>query len=108
MNDKELQEFTRRNWYTLPEDFRKKVVEYLQTELDVKSYREAIDNDPDSWCLKDGWHMFGGMGIRNLLRENGFTDDKLTDVEYEGGNKYKNWDDFYTAAIEAACGVIEV
>lgn len=108
MNDKEVTEFCRRNWYTLDVDYRRLVVAMLQNKLDIESYQKAMADDPHGWSVKGGWYMFGGMGIRNLLREQGFIDSDLKPVEYPDGGTYQNWDDYYTAALEAAAGVIEV
>lgn len=107
MNDKQLTEFTRANWYRIDKEKREEIVAMLRKELNMDSFRRAMDADPHGWSTKSGWHMFGGMGIRNLLREKGFTDDQLPKVAYPHGEA-QNWDDFYTAALEAAAGVIDV
>jgi hypothetical protein len=45
--------------------------------------------------------MFGGMAIRNLLRE-AVKDDELPPAPYPGGVSYSNWDDYYVQAVKAA------
>jgi hypothetical protein len=50
----------------------------------------------------DGWfHFEGGMAVRNTLREV-MKDDELPGVKYDGDREFKNWDDFYMAALRQA------
>lgn len=116
MTDKELQEYTRANWYRIDQNTREAIVQMLREELNMGSFKEQIEANPVDWSTKGMWHFGQGMQIRNLLREKGFADQDLPGVPYNiapfGGDEkieeMHNWDDFYTAAIEAAAGVIEV
>lgn len=46
-----------------------------------------------AWIYEDMAHFGFGMGVRNLLREQGLTDDMLPNG---------NWDDYYVSLIEHA------
>lgn len=107
MDDKRLQEETRNNWYSIDLEKRKAIVAMLRIELDMDSFRAVMEENPVGWSI-GWWHFSQGMGIRNLLREKGFKDQDLPEVEYPDGYVACNWDDFYTAALEAAAGVIDV
>lgn len=117
MNNRKLTEWTRENWYRIDKAKREEIVAMLRKELNMDSFRIAMQKNPYGWPTKDMWHFGQGMQVRNLLREKGFTDDQLPPVPYEialegGGSKHieevRNWDDFYTAALEAAARVIDV
>jgi hypothetical protein len=65
--------------------------------------------DPDDeYSFPVSWHHSVGMGIRNLLRQAGLTDDMLPkhamDAYYGEGMGVQNWDDYYIQAVEAAAG----
>ncbi|WP_028058289.1 hypothetical protein [Candidatus Solirubrobacter pratensis] len=56
--------------------------------------------------VKWSWHMSGGMGVRNYLRQEGFTDDQLPTLpELYDGKDVSTWDDFYVQVMEAAAGL---
>jgi hypothetical protein len=75
----------------LDSDLKNSAVEYLKQNLQNKNYiAAAIKHDPEEWWVT--YHFFWGMGVRNLLREGGFTDDVM------GGNL----DDFYVGLVEEA------
>lgn len=112
MKDKELTEFTRENWYRIDKAKREEIVAMLREELKMDSFRKVMEKNPHGWATEGGWHFMQGMGIRNLLREKGFPDGILPPVLYNDddgpADEVRNWDDFYTAALEAAAGVIDV
>jgi hypothetical protein len=39
------------------------------------SFLDAIYQDPEEWWVQ--WHLHGGMGLRNYLREGGFGEEDL-------------------------------
>ena len=49
------------------------------------------------------FHFGNGMWVRNVLREL-LPDDCLPDVIYDGGKKFRNWDDFYHGALDELAG----
>ncbi len=59
--------------------------------------RKAYKDDPATWWAES--HHYWGRTIRNLLREKVCLDDELPS---------KNWDDYYVAIIEIACGLREM
>jgi hypothetical protein len=86
----------------IPKDFLDEVIEFLQKvifveEEEKKEIREAFISEGEiKWALE---HHFGwGMEMRNILRANGFMDNKLPD---------NNWDDYYIQVIELALGLRE-
>lgn len=110
-------------WKKLSVEDRRRAVEILELlddELDVVA--EAFAKYDYDWDIHepftttfevdgieiaDYWHFGGGMYVRNLLREHGFTDDQLPpfDEFYGEGTDVRNWDDYYIACVEAAAGV---
>ncbi len=56
-------------------------------------FREEYEKRPNDWWAQNGWHFFGGMGIRNEMRDNGFDEEELG---------VSNLDDIYIAIIEEA------
>ncbi len=87
----------------LPEPLRHRAVEYLRAELHpntLSEVRAAHAKDPDEWWT--GFHMFGGMAIRNLLRDV-ITDQQLPAVMYDDRPMH-NWDDYYIEVLEEAAG----
>lgn len=58
----------------------------------IEVLSKMIIENPTKWWVE---HHFGwGMGIRNLLRENGYTEQSLG---------IDNLDDYYVGLIEQAC-----
>lgn len=100
MTDQELREFEESNWARVDEATRAKCIEHLRGVIpdeQRKQLREVIASD----SLPMGFHMFGGMAVRNALRHV-VVDDLLPEVEYPDGERYRNWDDFYMAALREA------
>jgi hypothetical protein len=98
MTDEELREFEEQNWARVPAADRERCVNDLRTQIGAggatrEEWLAAMD-DP-------GFHMFAGRDIRNALREV-MGDDDLPEVPYPGGSSYRNWDDFYMAALREA------
>lgn len=83
----------------LPDWIVEKSVEYLKsiftetTKNDIFMYHRR---DPKTWWASS--HFGWGMRIRNLLRDNVCTDEKLPSG---------NWDDYYIQVVEIACGLRE-
>lgn len=93
-------------WLSIPEEQRERIVAHLLNELDPKFFdevRTAHAEDPEHWATKgpNFFHIFGGMAIRNLLRDV-LKDDELPEAPYPDGKSFTNWDDYYTQAIEAS------
>lgn len=95
-----LKEWCRSNWDKLPDLVRKDCVDHLDavisTEVKIRWKHQGYD--------RPGFHMFyGGMAVRNFLREQ-LTDGELPEVTVDHeGKPYgpsKNWDDYYTGAID--------
>ena len=89
----------------------KNAVDELRTWLDqqnkdtVERWRDQYRRGKQIGC-DDPWFHFGvGMAIRNVLRT-AVPDDRLPWVQYPGGRQAKNWDDFYTAALREALGLV--
>jgi len=102
MTHEELQQFAEDNWSRVNPEKRKACVEHLRSELSVSETSDLKktfeQNDWSPW-----WHFDGGMYVRNLLRDV-MKDDELPGVRYPGGDTYefRNWDDFYMAALRQA------
>jgi hypothetical protein len=96
-----LREWCRANWNKLPELVRKDCVDHLDGWI----HRDAIE----VWKKNDYWdnghfHLLGGgMQIRNRLRDQ-LTDAELsvvtTDHEGKPYGPSRNWDDYYTGALD--------
>lgn len=101
---KEDKEASMKMWdakfHTIPKDVLATAVKIIQDNLSdaVKKEVTARFNKHGShfWIFPDMGHFGFGMGVRNLLRENGLKDNLLPD---------KNWDDYYVAVIEYALGL---
>jgi hypothetical protein len=83
----------------IPEWIANRGIEYLISFLnqdDVQRIKQEFNKDSDTWWASHhhGW----GTGIRNLLRDNVCSDDRLPS---------KNWDDYYIRLVEIAVGVRE-
>src|SRR5688500_1764558 len=91
-------------WDSIPAEMKRAIVAHLRAHLkpDVMAeIRKAIKLKGSlNWI---GHNHFGwGMGVRNLLRDV-VTDDKLPSAPYpDGRGEYRNWDDYYIQAVEAA------
>jgi len=99
MNDIQFEKFHDEKLAELPTKFVNNCVEFLK--IDIPEYvkediKDEYKKDPIHWCTP--YHLNWGMGVRNSLRQAGFTDDKLPT---------KNWDDYYVRIIEIACGLRE-
>ena len=93
---KDLKKWCRENWDQVHPLVRKDCVDHIdgwiQKDVILKWKAEGYDHG--------GFHFWGGgMQIRNRLREM-LTDEELPPVKYEDGNEYRNWDDYYTGAID--------
>lgn len=76
----------------LDPELRKEAVAMLRHELQgvLPQVRASIMEDPQEWWVTH--HFFWGMGVRNLLRKHGFTDDRMGD----------NLDVFWVGLVEEA------
>lgn len=91
-----LADFHTRKWIALDPDIRKRAAEHLREKLDpdtLEEWKHRIETLGEDWIGAD--HHFAGTAFRNLLR------GEVKDNELPSGN----WDDYYVAALEAACGV---
>lgn len=81
----------------IPKDFLDECVDLIQKEFPQELKNDISDRIETKglieWAIP--YHHSWGVGVRNLLRENGLTDDKLPD---------ENWDDYYIQVIELALG----
>src|SRR6266576_3946149 len=102
MSYEELQQFAEDNWQRVEPEKRKLCVEHLRSLFspeDFEFFKKAFEiGEFGSW-----FHFAEGMAIRNALRDV-IKDDELPGVKYSGGDTYefKNWDDFYMAALRQA------
>lgn len=106
-----LDEFSEENWARVDEEPRKRCVKALRNELEAEIDREVLDHWRDQYRRgmmigSDNafFHMQPGMWIRNILRLE-LSENNLPWVEYPGGKQYRNWDDFYRAALREALGL---
>ena len=84
----------------IPTEIKEDAIEYLKKRLsveDVESLR-ALRSESGESSWSSAFHFGWGMGIRNELRNNVCSDDKLPD---------KNWDDYYVQLIDVVIGVRE-
>src|SRR3990167_1330791 len=73
---------------------RDRAVEFLRnffTEEVKQLIREAEKDNPQTWWA--AYHSFWGMGVRNTLRKNGFSEKELC---------VENLDDCYIGLVELA------
>lgn len=92
-----LYDYHVRVWNELDPEIRRRASLFLRAELSEETKNEFVDAaaaDPKGWMVEH--HHFAGTALRNLLRE------AIKDGELPTGN----WDDYYVAATEAACGLI--
>lgn len=106
-----LDERSEENWSHVDEDVRKRCVKKLKNELESEVDLPLLDKwrDQHKRGMRIGsdnpfFHMQPGMWIRNILRLEA-TEEHLPWVEYAGGRSYRNWDDFYMAALREALGL---
>jgi hypothetical protein len=86
-------EWYENRWNSVPEELKNKIISHLCKLDNLDEVKEA-SNDPL-------FHMFGGMGVRNYLREI-ILDDELPFAPYPNGKQYQNWDDYYKQALDAS------
>jgi hypothetical protein len=98
------------NWKQVDEKARKRAVKALKNYIEseypehVQKWREQYEAGM-SIGSDDAWFHFGlGTEFRNVLRLE-ISENNLPWVEYPGGKRYRNWDDFYTAALREALGL---
>jgi hypothetical protein len=102
MDDKTLQEFAEKNWARVPEKKRKECVEYLR-KIIIPMDQAELKKEFEDGKFNPWFHFTSGIHVRNALRKV-MKDDELPGVCYPGGGdyEYKNWDDFYMAALRQA------
>lgn len=96
-NKMSLSEWHEKCLQECPQWIVEKSVSFLSRNIpeDVKEQiREEWKNDPEHWATP--FHFSYGMFIRNQLRNNVCSDDKLPTG---------NFDDYYVPFIEIACGI---
>lgn len=98
----DLDKFSIENWNRIPQEDRDRCVKLLRS----LTPQDMLDHWKDQYerGMRVGsddlfFHSPGtGMQIRNALRSI-ILDDKLPEIQYQDGNSYQNWDDFYFGAI---------
>lgn len=104
----DLRAWCRANWDRVPEGQRKLCLEHLRTYVTdeyLDKWRAQRARGEEIGSDVTAFHFFGGgMQIRNVLREV-LPDDQLPavvgpDGNYPPGEVVRNWDDFYTGALE--------
>lgn len=100
----------RSNWSRVPEDQRRVCVDHLRSvvpEEAITLWKGQLSRGEEIGSNVMGWHFAGGMAVRNTLRDV-MPDSMLPPVigpdgGYLPGEKVRNWDDFYTGALEELC-----
>jgi hypothetical protein len=124
----DMDEFYDSVWAAVPDDLKAEGIAVLRREIKDPAFFHAVSEGIRQHGLREWdrhppfaaeievggetmtypWHFGGGMGIRNLLRQGGVTDDRLpdnaTDIYYGEGTNVKNLDDYYMQWLEAAVG----
>jgi hypothetical protein len=99
MTDQEYEQFKNEKYDEMETRFKIGAVKLLEKELDQATKDEikaAHQKHGSKWIHSIPMGHFGfGMAVRNLLRQNDFTDAKA------GGNL----DDYYCQLLEAAVGL---
>lgn len=95
MTDDELKKKCRANWDAIDQARRQLCINHLKATIPadvIKSWKEK--------GFAPGFHMFGGMAVRNVLRDI-IHDEDLPGIPYEDTvGLVKNWDDYYTGALD--------
>ena len=80
------------NYTEISDELKIPAIDMLKEKLDDRPLiRKAIEDNPTKWYIP--YHSYWGMGVRNLLRTEGFGE------EYFG---IDNLDDIYTQLVEEA------
>jgi hypothetical protein len=85
------------NFERLPKEIADKSIAFLKSFIQEENkifIKEEFKKDPDTWWASV--HFSWGMYIRNKLRDNVCTDEKLPTL---------NWDDYYVILVEKALGL---
>jgi hypothetical protein len=93
--DQELYDYHQQKFNSLEPELRQQMVDYIRdkiTPADRAVIRQQIKAKPLLWWA--GHHHFFGMSVRNSLRQQGFTDERVGD----------NLDNYWVAIVEAAVG----
>ena len=93
----EIQKHHDKSISELTEEIKEKAVRALRivfSEVVISEIRKAYEEDPDTWWAAE--HFSWGMSVRNFLRGNVCSDDKLPSG---------NWDDYYIPIVEMVCGI---
>lgn len=104
----ELGIWCRANWDRIPAEQRKKCLDHLRdwigADIIAQWKAQHAAGDRIASDIPGFHHLGGGMRIRNRLR------DVMKDAElpavvgpaggYPTGEEVRNWDDFYTGALE--------
>jgi hypothetical protein len=111
MKDINWTEWNLNAFRALPVELRKQAVNIIRKAFDIDNESRQtseivigyIKSDTSQWWA--GYHHGWGTAIRNLLREEGITDDKLPFFKYGYPSEEQpsgNWDDYYIAIVEVA------
>jgi len=100
MTEGEYEKFHEDRWEEMDVAFKSGAVALLQSKFPKRLKREILRSIAKHgklhWIHAEMQHFGWGMAVRNLLRDNGFTDDRT---------KTGNLDDYYEQLVEAAVGV---
>lgn len=98
-----LDDWCRANWERVPEKARRACIDLLRARLPaaaVDLMRLQHERGMRIGSHDPGFHLYYGLMIRNILRAV-LRDDELPEVVQLKGGVTRNWDDFYTGALEA-------
>lgn len=95
----ELRQWSRDNWNKIDPLIRKDCVDHLDGWISPTDIHQLIKHGYDF----PHFHHFGGMALRNRLRDV-LTDGELPEVTIGSDGKpygpWRNWDDYYTGALD--------
>lgn len=98
----DLEKWCHDNWLKIPAEDRERCLAVLRKKAPPEMLAEWKAQHERGMRIgsNDLFFHFGiGMQVRNALREV-LTDDKLPAIKQRDGSEGRNWDDFYTGALE--------
>jgi hypothetical protein len=101
MTKDELKKWCRANWDTIDENRRQLCIIHLRSKIPAS----VIANWKRDGYDQGRFHFpfGGGMAVRNMLRDI-ILDKELPPVKQLDGSTARNWDDFYTGALDQLLG----
>lgn len=104
MTDDELKKWCRANWDKIDEARRQLCINHLKATIPAEVIKSWKENG-----FAPGFHMSGGMAVRNVLRDI-ILDKDLPPVRQASAQlgdpptHAQNWDDYYTGALDQLLG----